>query len=1129
MTETTSGIRITTRADDRAAREVRSLDDALEDLERTGRSLRLPDDQVDRLERELRDAGDALDDAGQATGGLGEQLQGLAGPAAIAAAGIAAIGTALVLAVRQSAEFQREIFQTAESTGTAADEIEGLARTFLAYGLDVERTSDAVRDFYERLGEARTLPDSGIGEAFRDAGFDINAAGADLTGFLSSVADLESRAQQLYVIRTILTGDSEELLVALTDANFQARLDANVLVALDAADRARILEADRALTDVSNEISRLVDKLVVSIGPAIVDAVSNTERAIRLLEAAGGGVGDFVGGFIEDVGEFFANPGQFLQRNTGAEFQFLGRDPSASFVPPPAVAADQPLSEGARLAIMALETGLSGVIASVNVQLELLEADSVFERQRIQIGQNAEAQIASLQAQRMAAEQLTALTAEQEASYGRALVAVRQLEQAQLDAIAVARPGAEITGGGLDLDPVLEGFEDAITGSFDDISDLAATRLDVIRANLGETLGDLDALSLRAGQGLRTLRDGLSLLGVEAPREFQQLESALFGVLDISRGIATGDAFSVVAGSVSLLAGAIGLVAGSSDDAARSQIEYARALQEIARQADQITDAVLSGSTQLEGLRLASTEAFRTVIDAPSLDPGELRERIETLIGDFASANINTVGDLATALNAQGVALGDSLGGLFEALGVSIADAPSLTDFDPSELDAAQREFLEPIRAFAEQLAAAFGETSGIGEVIQAALTLDSAMEDLTATIRTLTGAEEAQIRETFNLERINIRAQAQTAFTGAGADPFEQARIFQQLEGELAAITAAENAALESARAITTGALPGLGGGAPSLPPTEDQTDEIENYLTRIEELTGRVQQLDLTSEQGLEQFFELAREFRGIFFDAVATFDELPPVLEVALNAANTVFAVAGQAAALAYREGVAGGIALLEPEVVDSQAIIEIRPSPLGDGTWDIFFIGGPDGIMLPPELGVDSSRILEIGLLQELDQWNKLFVGGGGDRVLPEGLTADSARVFRIDGVQNIDQWQVIYAAATGADVLPVTLFSNSARVFQIDSLQDLQNWAAIYAQPGDDFLPITVFDGSGRVFQIDSLQAFNSWADLYEGAAEDVLPAPLSAGSERVFQIGELQRLDSWLAQSMAQRLVGLLM
>ena len=120
MTETTSGIRITTRADDRAAREVRSLDDALEDLERTGRSLRLPDDEVDRLERELRDAGDALDGAGQAAGGLGEQLQGLAGPAAIAAAGIAAIGTALVLAVRQSAEFQREIFQTAESTGTAA-------------------------------------------------------------------------------------------------------------------------------------------------------------------------------------------------------------------------------------------------------------------------------------------------------------------------------------------------------------------------------------------------------------------------------------------------------------------------------------------------------------------------------------------------------------------------------------------------------------------------------------------------------------------------------------------------------------------------------------------------------------------------------------------------------------------------------------------------------------------------------------------------------------------------------------------------------------------------------------------------------------------------------------------------
>ena len=119
--------RIATRADDRAAREVRSLDDALEDLERTGRNLRLPDDQVDRLERELRDAGDALDGADQATGRLGAGLRELAGPAALAAGAIAAIATASVLAVRSSAEFQRNIFQTAEATGEAADEIEGLS------------------------------------------------------------------------------------------------------------------------------------------------------------------------------------------------------------------------------------------------------------------------------------------------------------------------------------------------------------------------------------------------------------------------------------------------------------------------------------------------------------------------------------------------------------------------------------------------------------------------------------------------------------------------------------------------------------------------------------------------------------------------------------------------------------------------------------------------------------------------------------------------------------------------------------------------------------------------------------------------------------------------------------------
>ena len=135
------------------------------------------------------------------------------------------------------------------------------------------------------------------------------------------------------------------------------------------------------------------------------------------------------------------------------------------------------------------------------------------------------------------------------------------------------------------------------------------------------------------------------------------------------------------------------------------------------------------------------------------------------------------------------------------------------------------------------------------------------------------------------------------------------------------------------------------------------------------------------------------------------------------------------------------------------------------------------------MLPPELGIDSDRIVEIGRLQDLDQWNKLFVGGGGDQVLPAGLTSDSARVFRIDGVQNIAQWAAIYAAAAGDDVLPATLFSNSSRVFE--SLQTYRTIGLRFMRSPATIPAHHCLRWFGRVFQIDSLQAFNSWADLYE--------------------------------------------
>ena len=184
-----------------------------------------------------------------------------------------------------------------------------------------------MRDFYERLGDARIDPASEIGEVFQLVGQDINDADANLLDFLSSVClDLEDRSQQIFAIRTILTGDSEELLTALTDANFQARLEANVTLALSPEDRARILESDATLSDVGNALSRLVDEFVVSIGiapelQAAARAIVDAAEFIRSIDVRG------------PAGEIADNPVAFVQGQI--EGFFGGVNPFTGFASAP--------------------------------------------------------------------------------------------------------------------------------------------------------------------------------------------------------------------------------------------------------------------------------------------------------------------------------------------------------------------------------------------------------------------------------------------------------------------------------------------------------------------------------------------------------------------------------------------------------------------------------------------------------------------------------------------------------------------------------------------------------------------------------------------------------------------------
>ena len=772
MSETRSTLVLEGRSELRGVTsDVERLDDAVSRLEteltaanRAGQGFQSP--EFDQMAREA-------EQAERATGGLSEGLGSLHGVGLAAGAAIVAIGVGLVAAVRHSAEFQRSIQQTAAATGAQADNIEGLARTFQSYGLDVETTSTAVRDFYERLGEARTLPDSGIGQAFRDAGTDINDANLSLTDFLEDVGQLEDRAQQLYVIRTILTGDSEELLTALADSDFQGRLEVNIDMALAQADRERLLAADAALSDAGASISRLVESLLSVVAPAIegvasalASTIDATTGAVRENEPV---ISAAFETFLENpLGAFDAAAfGQNLQEQLTEDIREGAIAAFEEAGPRLADVLEEPLSEGARMAVEALGQSAEMAFADAQAQLDLLNAETPFERQRIAIQQNTQAQIDGLNMQIEAARQFTTLTDEQEAGYQRAITALRELEATQI-ATALQAIEVPLEAVATEIEPIAANLQLIGQVEVPDFEPLVVEVGNLDRAALALSntfslsVDQIDNLAMRSRQSLGLVRDGLSLIGVDLPREFDLLENGLTSAFDTVRGLATGDPFSVVAGGVGLLSSAAGILRGDSEEAARAQLEYARAIQEAASQANLITDSLLAGTEELATLQSESTQAFRELIDL-SQSPGELRENIESALLAFSQTVGTSVADLAGATDEELIELGRRLGGLFEALGTSVQDIEG----------GAVRVDIQAIRDFAAGLEDAFGGTADLGSVIQTALTLDGALNDLTSTVQDQTEVREQEIEAAglagrLTVDDIEVSADALSQFQEA-------------------------------------------------------------------------------------------------------------------------------------------------------------------------------------------------------------------------------------------------------------------------------------------------------------------------------------------------------------------------
>lgn len=1010
MTQVTTGVRLNLEVQDGGAvQKVKTLDSALQDLDRSIDLLSrdLIDSEVDRFERDLDEAAkaaDRLDRETRAAGGGGVEL--LRRGAAAAALALAGMATAFALARQNSVAFHQNVAITADVTGASAREIEGLARVAEEYGLDIDRVSDAYRDFAERIGEARLEPDGSIAEAFELANFNINAADASLLGFLNRVSQLDDRAREAFIIRTVLTGDSEEFLTLVRDGA-TSRVD--VALSLNNADREAILENNRATVRAGQALSRIVDVLSVLVADPLARAAASLEASV-VAQAEDRS-------FFEATLDALTTTLRNFATGRGVD-PFIGRTPSTGFQP-----------QGPTLAQGFQDQGPSApTVADQRRPIALDEV--VIEAARVEQPSQAPVE-------------------------GRGLTVARDLANLQ--------PQIEETGREL--------------GTFE-----------LAMLHLGVRFDDVGTLAFRGRQGVDVLRNSLEVLGVDAPRAVQAFESGLFGFIDLLHGFRTQDPLSALSGGLGLLATVATLIRGRSEEAARAQRVYADAMEDVLIATGRLT----AEHRETVAAQQQAASIFRDILNAGDLSPIQLQTRIRDILTAFTNTVGNTVGDLASASDIQLLRLGASLGDLFEALGGDVIRARELAEsprpdlIDPAEID----RIVQPLRDFSTALSLAFTDpTSTIDSVIDVANQLDDAFGNLISTINALTAAEESQLRERFNLERIQLRSRAQREFAQAGQDPFEQARIFQRLEGELAAITAAENAALESARRIATGDTLGRLAGTPNLPPTSEQTEEVNSYIERLEVLTGQVQQLDLTSADGLAQFNLLAQQFRVLFFEAIQTFDELPPSLNAALQASQSIFALSGQQAGIAFREGLRDQIDGLTPEQLAAEQVIEIVPSPLGDGRWDIIFTPGPDGIQLPPILNVPSDRLMELLNSQELSDFGQIFAGGEGLQVLPETLHANSDRVFTIDTKQALDLWERIYEA-TQNDVLPDPLVDGSERVFHIGALQRIGSWRDIY---GSAF---------GPVFQ-----------DAPD-ARGDILPPPIVMPSERVARIGSRQVLTT---------------
>lgn len=207
--------------------------------------------------------------------------------AAIAGVG-AAMGTHLV---RTSLRAQRNLRNLREETGINLRTLQGLQEVAVRYGIEQDSVNDAVRDFAERMGEARTA-----GGEMKE-GFEIleQASGVqiDLTKDVNTVLDQYIKAmantndaQTRSAVSAMVMSDAGREMAPVFHQGAQAIQQAaqrarEMGSALDTVDMQMVAQAQVALSRLERVVDAVANRLTVALAPVLTTIANRMETAAR--------------------------------------------------------------------------------------------------------------------------------------------------------------------------------------------------------------------------------------------------------------------------------------------------------------------------------------------------------------------------------------------------------------------------------------------------------------------------------------------------------------------------------------------------------------------------------------------------------------------------------------------------------------------------------------------------------------------------------------------------------------------------------------------------------------------------------------------------------------------------------